>query len=196
MALGNAHRAQNPSTRRQHRPSDTTLEPLQCKCNTADHEQHQGEYQGIRSRLHRNERFGRSLWGELTTTTSTAHRIINLSLALSFKSRGAISTVIEALLAPDGLTLQGAIGRQLTSRHKKAFSLCERKPWHNRSSVWEYIITSTADRRRRTLLLLHLQCKRHVSCPYPAVVKQNVMFLIAIKVWLLCGLLSSCNGMN
>lgn len=140
-----------------------------------------------------------SMWGELTATTSTALRIINISPALSFKSRGAIRAVIEALLAPDGLTLQGAIGRQLTSWHKKSFSLCKRKPWHNRSSVWEYIITSTADSRLHTLLLMHLQCKRHVSCPYPAVVKQSVLFLIAFKVQflgLLWGLLSSCNGMN
>lgn len=121
MALGNAHRAQNPSTRRQHRLSDTPLETLQYKRNTADNEQHQGEYGGARFCMSWSlvTCLGRSLWGEFNTTTSTARRMINVSPSLSFKSRGAIRAVIEALLAPDGLTLQGAIGRQLTRRHKK-----------------------------------------------------------------------------
>lgn len=89
-----------------------------------------------------------------------------------FKSRGAIRAVIEALLAPDGLTLQGAIGRQLTRRHKKViFALQTETLAQQKQCVRIYsIIMSTADRQQHT----HSCCRVCISCPHPAVVKQSV----------------------
>lgn len=81
-----------------------------------------------------------------------------------FKSRGAIRAVIEALLAPDGLTLQGAIGRQLTRRHKKVvFALQTETLAQQKQCVRIHsIIMSTADRQQHTLLLSRL---RFMSSP-------------------------------